>query len=59
MEVSGQIHAPTTLPQGKSHWYPLDMMGGPQSQSGHGSEERNTQPLLGLELPIIQPVAQQ
>jgi hypothetical protein len=24
MEVSGQLHAPAALPQGKSPWYPLD-----------------------------------
>jgi hypothetical protein len=46
-------------PQGKSPWYPLDRrLGGPQSRSGHGGEEKNSQPLSGIELPIIQPVAQ-
>jgi hypothetical protein len=45
--------------QGNSPWYPLDrMLGGPQSQSGHGCEEKNFQPLPGLEPPIIQPEAQ-
>jgi hypothetical protein len=35
--------------QGKSPWYPLDRrLGGPQSQSGHGGEEKNSQPLPGL-----------
>jgi hypothetical protein len=39
--------------------YPLDRrLGGPQSWSGCGGEEKNTQPLPGLEPPIIQPVAQ-
>jgi hypothetical protein len=33
-------------------------LGGPQSQSGHGPEEKNSQPLLGLEPLIIQPIAQ-
>jgi len=33
-------------------------LGGPQSRSGHGGEEKNSQPLPGLEPPIIQPVAQ-
>jgi hypothetical protein len=33
-------------------------MGGPQSRSGRGGEEINSQPLSGLEPPIIQPVAQ-
>jgi hypothetical protein len=44
--------------QGKSPWYQLDRLGGPQSCSGRGGEEKNSQPLSGLELPIIQPVAQ-
>jgi hypothetical protein len=34
------------------------MLGGAQSRSGRGSEEKNSQPLLGLEPPITQPVAQ-
>jgi hypothetical protein len=33
-------------------------LGGPQSWSGCGGEEKNSQLLPGLELPIIQPVAQ-
>jgi hypothetical protein len=46
-------------PQRKSSWYPLDRrLGGPQSRSGRGGEEKNSQPLPGLELPIIRPVAQ-
>jgi hypothetical protein len=45
--------------KGKSPWYPLDRrLGGPQSQSGHIGEEKNSQPLAGLESPITQPVAQ-
>jgi hypothetical protein len=45
--------------QGKSPWYPLDRsLDGPQSQSGHGGKEKNSQPLPALEPPIIQPVAQ-
>jgi hypothetical protein len=52
----------TTLPlysQGKSHWYSLDRrLGGLQSRSGCGGEEKNSQPLPGLEPPIIHPVAQ-
>jgi hypothetical protein len=35
-------------PQGKNPWYPLV---GPQSRSGRGGEERNSQPLPGLEPP--------
>jgi hypothetical protein len=46
-------------PQGKSPWCPLDRrLGGPQSRSGHGREEKNSQPLPGLEPPIIKPVVQ-
>jgi hypothetical protein len=33
-------------------------MGGPQSRSEDAGEERNSQLLLGLEPPIIKPVAQ-
>jgi hypothetical protein len=46
-------------PQEKSPWNPQDRrLGGPQSRSGGGDEERNSQPLPGLEPPIIQAVAQ-
>jgi hypothetical protein len=42
--VSGQLHAPTALPQGKSPCYPLDRrLGGHQSRSGRGGEEKNSQ----------------
>jgi hypothetical protein len=45
--------------QGKSPWHPLDRrLGGTQSWSERGGEEKNSQPQSGLELPIIQPVAQ-
>jgi len=37
--------------QGKSLWYPLDRrLGGPQSHSGCGSEEKNSQPPLLLKI---------
>jgi hypothetical protein len=46
-------------PQGKSPWYSLGRtLGGPQSRSGQGDEEKNFQTLPALEHPIIQPVAQ-
>jgi hypothetical protein len=46
-------------PQGKGPWYPLDRrLGGPQSQSGCSGEEKNSQPLPGLEPSVIQPIAQ-
>jgi hypothetical protein len=45
--------------QGKSPWYLLDRrLGGPQSWSGRDGAEKNSQPLPGLESPIVQPVAQ-
>jgi hypothetical protein len=45
--------------QGKSPWYSLDRrLYGPQSRLGRGDEQKNSQPLPGLEPPIIQPVAQ-
>jgi hypothetical protein len=45
--------------QGKSPWYPVDRrLDGPQSLSGRGGEEKNSQPLLQVETLINQPVAQ-
>jgi hypothetical protein len=45
--------------QAKSPWYPLDRrLGGLQNRSGRGGEEKNSQPLPGLEPPIIQLVHQ-
>jgi hypothetical protein len=39
--------------------YPLDKrLGGPQNRSGHGAEEKNSEPLAGFKPLIIQPVAQ-
>jgi hypothetical protein len=50
MEVSGHPHAPAALPPGKSPGYPVDgRLGGPQSRSGRGGEEKNSQPLPGIE----------
>jgi hypothetical protein len=46
-------------PQRKRPWYPLDRrLDGPQNRSGRGGEEKNSQPLPGLEHSIIQPIAQ-
>jgi hypothetical protein len=48
-------------PQGNSHWDPLDRrLGGPQSRSGHGGEEKNSQPRreLNPRNPFVQPIAQ-
>jgi hypothetical protein len=42
-------------PQGKKPWCPLNRsLGGSQSRSGRGGEEKNSQPLLEIEPPIIQ-----
>jgi len=48
MELSGQLHAPAALFQGKS--YPLDRrLGGPQSGSGGGGEGKSSQTPPGIE----------
>jgi hypothetical protein len=42
----------------KNPWYPLSRrLGDPNCRSGRG-EEKISQPLPGLDLPIIQPVAE-
>jgi hypothetical protein len=46
-------------PQGKSPWYSLDRrLGVSQSRSECGGKEKNSQPLPGLEPPIMQSVTQ-
>jgi hypothetical protein len=35
--------------QGKSRWYQLNRLDGPQSRSGRGDEEKNSQPPPGIE----------
>jgi hypothetical protein len=56
--------APRPLyPQGMSPWYPLGKrLGGPQSCSGRGGEEKNSQPPppqdLNPRTPIVQPIVQ-
>jgi hypothetical protein len=51
IEVSGQLHAPAALPQGKSPLYRLDRrLGGPQSRSGRsGSREKFIYIYISLE----------
>jgi hypothetical protein len=45
--------------EGKNPWHPLyRRLGGLQSRSERGGEEKNPQPLPGLEPSITQPVAQ-
>jgi hypothetical protein len=59
MEVRGQLHTRPLYPQGNSSWYPVDRrLGGPQSRSGRGGEEKNSQSLPGFEPPFIQLAAQ-
>jgi hypothetical protein len=44
MEVSGQLHAPAALPPGKEPFVPIGYEAGwPQSLSGRGDEEKNSQ----------------
>jgi hypothetical protein len=51
MELSGQLHAPAALlPREKAD----RKLGEPQSQSGHGDEEKHSQHLPGLKPAIIQ-----
>jgi hypothetical protein len=59
MEVSGQLHTPATLPPGKIPWY--NCVGGwvgPKADLDTVAKRKNSQPLPGLEPPIIQPIAQ-
>jgi hypothetical protein len=50
MIISGQILAPAALPTGKEPLVPMDRrLIGPQSRSGRGGEEKNSQPPLGIE----------
>jgi hypothetical protein len=46
MEVSGQG---PLYPQGKSFWYPLHRLDGPQSHSGRDGLEKHSQPPPGIE----------
>jgi hypothetical protein len=43
MEVSVQLHAPAALSPRYEPWYPSDRrLGGPQSRSGRGGEEKKS-----------------
>jgi hypothetical protein len=49
IKLNGQLHALAVLLQGKDPWYPLNRrLGGPQSCSGHGGEEKNFQSPPGI-----------
>jgi hypothetical protein len=61
MEVSDQVHASASLPQGKKPWYPLDRrLGGAQSCSGRGVKRKIPSPRResNPKTPIVHPVAQ-
>jgi hypothetical protein len=59
MDLSGQLHAAAALHTGREPPVPFDRrLGGPQSRSGRGGVEKNSQPLPGLESTIFQLVAQ-
>jgi hypothetical protein len=52
MDVSGQLHFQTALPQEKNPRYLLNRrLGGPQIRSGHFGEEKNNL----LPVPVIEP----
>jgi hypothetical protein len=55
MKMSGQLYAPAAL----SPRYPLDRrLGGPQSRSGRGDEEKKPFSALAVKrTPVIQPAA--
>jgi hypothetical protein len=57
MEMSGQLHAPAALLQGKSTRFPQNRrLGESQSRSGSYGEEENLA-LAGNQTPAVQPVA--
>jgi hypothetical protein len=59
MEESGQLHAPAALPPGKEPLLPIrKRLGRLQRRSGRDGEEKNYEPLSGLEPPFVQPVSQ-
>jgi hypothetical protein len=60
MDMSGRLHVPAALPPGKQPPLPLHRrLGGPQSRSGHGGEEKIPNPRRESEprTPIVHPVA--
>jgi len=58
MQASGQLHAPTALPQEKSPRYTMDTnLRGPQSHSWSGGEEKKIPAPAGNRNPVVRPVA--
>jgi hypothetical protein len=59
MEVSAQLHASAALLPDREPLVAIrEEDGGAQRRSGYGGKEKNSQPLSGLEPPIIQPAEQ-
>jgi hypothetical protein len=57
MEMSGQLHAPAVLPAGKESLYPLNKrLGGPQSRSGRGGDDKKIPDLTGNRTLVVHPV---
>jgi hypothetical protein len=59
MEKSGQLHASAALPPEKDPLLPIgwEAVWAPEPVwTGGGGKEKNSQPLPGLEPPIIQPI---
>jgi hypothetical protein len=58
MEVSGQLHAPTTFLCEKEPTVPLDKrVGAPHSRSGPCGEKKNYLPFAVNRTPAVQPVS--
>jgi hypothetical protein len=59
MDVSGQLHTPAALRAGKSPQYPhwTGVLGGSQSRSERGDEEKKIPAPTGNRIPVVQPVA--
>jgi hypothetical protein len=48
------VSRPDRFTKGNNRRYPLDRrLGGPQSQAGRGGEEKNSQPLPGIEIRFL------
>jgi hypothetical protein len=58
MKVSGQLKAPSALPQWKETRYQMDRrLSGPQSRFERGGKDKNSLLSAGNRTPVVQPVA--
>jgi hypothetical protein len=58
VEVSSQLYDPAVLPPGKERRYPFDRrMGGPQSRSGRGGEEKSITTPARNRTPVVRQAA--